>query len=376
MSLTVIVPTLDEALHVEASVRSALPVADRVFVVDSGSTDGTQDIVLRLAAEDDRVVLVHHPYEGPAAQKNWALDHLAIDTRWVLFLDADERLSPECVRSMAQVTRGRPPVPTEGEGRPAVDRDAHRDGRRDERDDEPVGYFVNRRILFFGRFIRRGGWYPNWNLRLIRRGRGRYEQRRVHEHMVVDGETAFLHGDLLHEDHRDLTFSIAKHNRYSSDEAWEYERAAGDGYARLFTRDPLARRRWLKTRVWARLPFKGPLYFVWAYVIRLGFLDGAEGLRFHMMHAMYKQFDELKQWERRRMGRAGEKVGAPATGPTPPARVDRDLATATSSRAPLPAPGAFLRAVGSHPATAHAEASDRVLATGDGSRRSRAERST
>lgn len=290
MTLTVIIPVKDEELHIQRCLDSVLDVADRIYVIDSGSTDRTCKIVGQYTARHENVSLVHHGYEGPARQKNWALDALPAETSWVMFLDADESVSPDLARALLRATD---------------------DGG--ERADPPVvGWFINRRILFHGRFIRHGGWYPNWNLRLIRRGAGRYEDRRVHEHMQVSGPTAFLTGDLIHEDLRDLSFSIAKHNRYSSDEAAEYEQAAGDSYGRLFSRDPLARRRWIKTRVWARLPLKAPLYFLWCYVIRLGFLDGRQGFWFHVMHAMYKQFDELKQWERREARTAPERTADPS----------------------------------------------------------------
>jgi len=278
MSLTVIIPVKDEALHIQRCLESVVGLADLIYVIDSGSTDETPSIVHRFSTSHPHVVLTHHDYEGPAHQKNWALRALRIESEWVLFLDADESVSPALAGAITDATR----ASADGATAPAVN-----------------GWFVNRRVLFHGRFIRHGGWYPNWNLRLIRYGFGCYEDRRVHEHMRVEGKTAFLEGDLIHEDLRDLSFSIAKHNRYSSDEAKEYEQASRDSYGRLFSRDPLARRRWVKTRIWARLPFKAPLYFVWCYLIRLGFLDGKQGFWFHVMHAMYKQFDELKQWERR-----------------------------------------------------------------------------
>ncbi|MEM7306325.1 MAG: glycosyltransferase family 2 protein [Planctomycetota bacterium] len=275
MSVTVLIPVKNEELHLRQCLAAVVGWADRVVVVDSFSSDGTLEVAASFAGRG--VEVVQHEYAGPADQKNWALDHLGLDTDWVLFLDADEVVSPELAREIAAATGS---------------------------DDNPVaGYFLNRRIIWCGRWIRHGGWFPNWNLRLFRRDRARYEMRRVHEHMVVDGPTDKLDGCLIHEDLRDLTHAIAKHNRYSNDEALEYAEVLegkSDGYARLFSRDPLARRRWIKTKLWARLPGKGALYFVWCYAVRLGFLDGQIGLRYHLMHAIYKHFDEMKLWELRR----------------------------------------------------------------------------
>ncbi len=119
---------------------------------------------------------------------------------------------------------------------------------------------MNRVFIFMGRRIRHCGYYPSWNLRLFKRGRATYEDRRVHEHMRVDGPTAYLPKDalLLHEDRRGLEHFIAKHNRYSTLEARELY----DVYAaqpkwpglRPLRRDPMARRRFLKTRVLPNLP--------------------------------------------------------------------------------------------------------------------------
>lgn len=274
-NVTVIIPTFNEEQHLTRCLRSAVRLTDQVYVVDSFSTDATRALARRF--HDRGVVTVQHAYAGPAQQKNWALEHLPIATDWVLFLDADEALSEELVDEVARTV--------------------------DRRDNPVCGYFIRRRIIWFGRWIRFGGWYPSWNLRLFRHGSGRYEERRVHEHMRVDGPTAALRHDLIHEDLRDLSHSIAKHNRYSSLEAQEYQRileGRRDGYACLWSRDPLARRRWLKTRIFARLPGKMLWYFLWSYVLRLGFLDGLAGLRYHSLQAVYRHFDELKLWELRR----------------------------------------------------------------------------
>lgn len=272
MSVTVIIPARDEALHLRECLES-VEWAERVVVVDSGSTDET----VAIARSFPEVELVQHAYEGPADQKNWALEHLGIATEWVLFLDADERVTPDLASEIRRVT---------GPNGPLLD-----------------GWFVNRRIIWEGRWMRHGGWFPNWNLRLLRVGRGRYERRRVHEHVLCEGPTGRLRHHLVHEDRRGLSHQIRKHDRYSTDEAREYAAllaGSGDGYAKLFTRDPLARRRWVKTRLWARLPGKPLWYFLWAYFARLGFLDGLAGLRFHSMHAAFKLFDELKLFELRR----------------------------------------------------------------------------
>ena len=285
--LTVIVPVKNEELHLVACLESVVGWARRIVVVDSFSDDRTTEIARSFAGRG--VELVQHAYAGPADQKNWALDALDIATEWVLFLDADERVTPELATEIERSTAS---------------------------PDAADGYFLNRRILWCGRWIRHGGWFPNWNLRLFRFGRARYEMRRVHEHMVCDGPTQKLEGHLIHEDLRDLTHAIDKHNRYSNAEAHEYKAlrsGRSDAYGRLFTRDPLARRRWIKTRVWAHLPLKPLWYFLWCYGVRLGFLDGTLGLRYHLLHAMFKYFDELKLWELERAQPRPRALEAPSS---------------------------------------------------------------
>jgi len=271
MSVTVIIPVFNESIHMEACLASVSGWAERVIVLDSFSTDDTVAIAESFGAP---VEVVQHCYDGPADQKNWALDELDIATPWVFFLDADELVSPELRDEIVRLTS--------------------------DEANEISGYFVNRRIIWYGRWIRHGGWFPNWNLRLFRRGKARYHMRRVHEHMVTEGPTARLAGHLVHEDLRDLTHSIQKHNRYSNLEAAEYLEAregGKDAYAKLLTTDGLARKRWIKHYVWSRLPLKALFYFVYAWVFRAGFLDGWIGLRYHALHALFKHFDAMKLWE-------------------------------------------------------------------------------
>jgi len=184
------VTTKNEERSLGACLESAR-FAEEIVVVDSGSTDQTKAIARSLA---DRVL--EHEYENPAAQKNWALPQLAHD--WVLILDADERVSPE----LAAEVRGL--IAADGNGYD--------------------GFYLNRKLIFYGKWIRHCGWYPSWNLRLFRHGHGRYEKREVHEHLLLDGKAGYCQHDLIHEDLRDMSFWIAKHNRYSSQEAGELDR--------------------------------------------------------------------------------------------------------------------------------------------------------
>jgi len=267
-TVTALIPTYNEELNLHDCLASLRGWVDEIFVVDSFSTDRTCEIARAAGAR-----VVQHEYPGPAEQKNWALDNLPIKSEWVLILDADERVSA--------------PLRDEILGLIAAGGDCQ-------------GFYLNRLFIFYGHPIRHCGWYPSWNLRLFRRGAARYENRAVHEHMVVAGPVGFCRADLLHEDQRDLSHWIAKHNRYSSLEADEMVRAR-TGQSRMARRlhGSLALKRLIKERLWRYLPGRSLLYFLYLYVLRLGFLDGAAGWRFCLMHASVEFWTSLKYWELR-----------------------------------------------------------------------------
>jgi len=271
-NIEVIVPTFNEEVNLPFALRSLMEWADAVYVVDSGSTDRTCEIAREMGA-----IVVHRPWLGYAAQKNWALDNLPLTAEWAFILDADESITPELRTELIGIA-GKPPEQV-----------------------RHAGFYVNRLTYFLGRPIRHCGYFPSYNLRFFRRGRARYEEREVHEHMIVDGETARLRGIMLHEDRRGLEHFIAKHNRYSTLEARELRRelaeAAGHDLPEL--ERGIAIRRWLKRNVLPKLPLSGFWRFMYMYFVRLGFLDGATGLRFCLVLATYDLFISLKLAELR-----------------------------------------------------------------------------
>jgi glycosyltransferase involved in cell wall biosynthesis len=264
-SITVIIPTRDEAVHIRRCVASARPLG-RVIVVDSGSTDATQRIAREHGAE-----VVEHAWEGHAAQKNWALDTLDITTPWVLFLDADEYLTDAA--------------------RAAI-RSAVASNRAD-------GFELPRAYVFLGTRLRYAWWYPDYQLRLFRRGRGRFEERRVHEHVIVDGAVAQIEMPLMHENLKGLSAFIERHNRYSDLEAAEIASPSRVRKAGALRGTWAQRRRALKDRLWWRLPARPLVRFLWLYVVRRGFLDGRRGLLFCQLIAMYDLMIDAKLMERR-----------------------------------------------------------------------------
>ncbi len=273
--VSVLIPTLDEELNLPACLDS-VAWADQVFVVDSFSSDRTVAIARERGAE-----VVQHRFESYARQKNWALETLPFRHDWVLIVDADERVTPELRVEIASIV-ALPPLP---EG--------------------PRGYYVNRRFIFLGRWIRHAGWYPSWNLRLFRHRFGRYDDREVHEHVVLDGRGGYLQHDLLHLDSRGLEAFVARHNRYSSLEAAARLRAATGAPERARLRgsllgSPVARKRLLRERVWPRVPAKPLALFVYMYLVRQGFRDGRVGFAFCVFHAFQEFMVGLKMAELQR----------------------------------------------------------------------------
>jgi glycosyltransferase involved in cell wall biosynthesis len=282
--IAIMIPTKNEEANLPFALASVRDWAAQVFVLDSGSTDRTREITEQYGA-----TIVHHDWAGYARQKNWGLDNLPITMPWVFILDADEVITPELRDELTRVAR-------------------------EDRCPEN-GFYVNRFFIFLDKRIRHCGFYPSWNLRFFRRGKARYEEREVHEHMVVDGRVGYLRHDMEHNDRRGLADYIAKHNRYSTLEAAEMfktEQGVADGtFKARFWGGPIERRRWIKHKLWPRLPARWLARFMFMYVFRLGFLDGATGFHFCLFMAAYEHQISLKLKELRTRERRARKSTEP-----------------------------------------------------------------
>lgn len=263
-SVDVMVTSFNEADHIREVVANARQIG-RVFVLDSQSTDGTQELARQAGA-----VVVEHAFEGYARQKNWGLENLPFTGEWVFIIDADERLTPGLVRE----------IKTRAADAASAD-----------------GYFVNRLMIFMGRPIRHGGLYPSWNLRFFRRGRCRYEDRSVHEHMLCDGPTDYLRQEMLHIRHETISQYIAKHIHYANLESDEWVKLRlGRGSAaspQALFRHSLRYRQWLRRRVWPVLPGRPLWRFIYMYLLRMGFLDGRAGWDLALLMASYEYMISL-----------------------------------------------------------------------------------
>lgn len=263
--LTVVILTRDEERHIARAISSVQGLASQIFVMDSGSTDRTAQIAQGLGA-----VVRTNPWTNHARQFNHALDLLPVGTDWVMRLDADEVVSPNLAREIAAELPHLAP--------------------------DIVGVTIGRRISFMGRPIRHGGVFPIRVLRIFRHGSGRCEDRWMDEHIKVSGPIAGLQGEILDDNLNSLTWWIAKHNSYASREVVDllnlkHGFMAHDSVASL-AGGQAGIKRWLKEKLYVRLPggLRAFAYFFWRYVLRLGFLDGREGLAFHVLQGFWYRF--------------------------------------------------------------------------------------
>jgi len=279
MNVSVLIPVRNEAANIAACIES-VRWADEIVVVDSSSTDGTIDIARNAGAK-----VVQFQWNGKfPKKKNWALQNVPWKNEWVLILDADERILPELAAEIQAELKS-----------PRAD-----------------GYFINRRFIFLGQWIRHCGYYPSWNLRLFRHPLGRYEtvqttdtasgDNEVHEHVVLKGKIASLQNDMLHYAYPDIYTWVEKHNRYSNWEAEVEVNGPGAGNEGKAIGSNLSARRQL--RVWSRrLPFRPALRFFYSYILKRGFLDGRAGYMFCRLLATYEMLNVFKARERRNQGK-------------------------------------------------------------------------
>jgi glycosyltransferase involved in cell wall biosynthesis len=277
--VSAVVLTKDEELNLPACLASIRELVDEIYVVDSGSTDRTLEIARAAGAN-----IVEHPFTGHSAQWQWALNALPLEHEWVLGLDADQRLTSELADEL---------------------RTLFSDTQRTEPFD---AFYVTRRNVFRGKWIRWGGYYPKRFIKLFRRGRLVHEEADLLDHHFrVRGKTAMLAHDIVEENLKEdsIDFWIQKHLRYAELLAREeLRRRAGSAPTTVkpaLLGNPDERAEWQK-KTWAVLPrfVRAPAYFIWRYVFLLGFLDGKQGFAFHFLHAFwFRLVTDLKIDEQR-----------------------------------------------------------------------------
>jgi len=243
-SLSVIVITKNEERNIRECLES-VGWAGEIVVVDAGSTDRTVELAKRVTPK----VFVD-AWKGYGAARNEALTHCV--NEWVLWLDADERVTPALAGEITSVIAS-----------PAV---------------HVVGYEVPRAAYFLGKWIKHCGWYPGHVVRLFRRGAGRFTEDKVHERLEVDGQIGRLKSDLLHFTDPNLFHYFEKFNRYTS----------------LAAEELLGQRRKFR---FTQLLLRPAWVFIRMYIVRRGFLDGIQGFILSLLSSFYVFVKYAKLWE-------------------------------------------------------------------------------
>ncbi len=241
VSVTII--TKNEASNIRQCLEG-VRWADEIVVVDNGSMDDTREICQAFGAR-----VFSEEWKGFARQKNSAIDKAR--NEWVLSLDADERIPPELRREIETILKGTPSCD---------------------------GYRIARQNFFLGRWIRRCGWYPDHNLRLFRKSKGRFLERAVHEKVIVEGRVGYLKSPMEHHTYRSLSDFMERLERYSSLAAQEMQKEG-----RAF-------------RLWDIL-LRPPGTFLQMYFLRAGFLEGYYGFLLSVLYSFYTllKYSKLKE---------------------------------------------------------------------------------
>ena len=242
--LSVAIITKNEARNIEDCLKS-VSWADDIIVVDQFSEDGTADLATGLGAR-----VFQEAWKGFASQKNSALEKTS--QSWVLSLDADERIPPALRDEIRTVI---------------------------SQQDASEGYFIARKNFFCGQWIRHGGWYPDYNLRLFKKSAGQFEERTVHEKMVVKGRTGYLKHPMEHHTYSSVADYLERMERYS-------RLAAGE----ISGKGPWSR--------WHTLTLRPPSTFLSMYFLQRGFLDGTKGLFLAVSYAYYTFLKYYRYYDR------------------------------------------------------------------------------
>ncbi|WP_368337352.1 glycosyltransferase family 2 protein [Parabacteroides merdae] len=286
LDITAIILTYNEEIHIRRCMENVNQFAKKVYIVDCFSTDRTVEIARKLGAE-----VVEHEWPGNQAEQfNWALDTLEINTGWILRLDADEYLLPGLIEEL------REKLPAISEGVSALSLSLAR--------------------AFCGKILHHGIVNNIKIIRLFRKGKARYEKRLMDEHLsVLSGETVELKNRFVDDNRMSLGQFTDKHNGYAAREAAllldaEYHLTDTESMPQDYGKEVI-RKRMQKAR-YARMPlfWRAFGYFVYRYVIKLGFLDGKEGFLWDFLQGWwYRTLVDAKIYEiKKACGNDKEKI--------------------------------------------------------------------
>lgn len=275
LDITVIILTYNEELHIRRCLENVCPIAKKVYVIDSPSTDNT----VAICNEFENVEVVVHKYPGNQAEQfNWALDNVKIETEWVLRLDADEYLLPELVEEL------RNKLPTMEEDVSALS--------------------LSRARAFMGKVLRHGIVDNIKIVRIFRTGKARYEKRIMDEHLsILEGKTIEMEHKFIDDSRIPIGQFTSKHENYASREAVllldaEYKLTNTASMNQEHGREVEKKR--AQKEKYARMPlfWRAFAYFMYRYIVKLGFLDGKEGFCWDFFQGLwYRTLVDAKVFE-------------------------------------------------------------------------------
>ena len=269
LNISVIILTYNEEINIKDCLQSIYGWVEDIFIVDSYSADKTLEI-----AEKYTNQIYQRPFKNHAEQLNWALRNLKIETEWILRLDADEIVNEKLRNELTEKLCKFP--------------------------NDISGLYTKRRVYFLDKWIKHGGYYPIWLLRIWRKDKAYCEERWMDEHIkVTEGNTAFLKNDIIDYNKKNLHWWISKHNDYATREAVDILNLKHNMLnnkmtlvnAKFFGTQE-QKKRWMKEKIYANIPlFVRPfIYFIYRYFLKFGFLDGREGLIWHFLQGFWYRF--------------------------------------------------------------------------------------
>lgn len=280
MAVSIFIQTLNEEANLPGLLES-VSFADDIVVLDSLSTDSTKQIAL-----DHGCRWFERPYDGRGPHQNWAMEHIDFKHRWVFYLDADERMTPQLRAEIESIA------------------DAWDAGAMSREQNDPVAYYCGRKNFFCGRWLKHA--MPPGNIMRFFQPPFIRFARLANPTPTVDGQVGYLREHFLHHNFsKGLSEWFERHNRYSTYEAKETMRALAENpvkFSHLLSSDRNTRRLELKNLSF-RMPMRPWLKFFYMYFLKLGFLDGRAGLTYCTLQAIYEYLIVLKVRELKRIDR-------------------------------------------------------------------------
>ena len=264
-SLCIIILTFNEEINIRKCLESIKNFADEIIIIDSFSNDKTKSI-----CENYKVKFVQNKFINQAKQFNWALSNVEIKSKWIMRLDADEEVTENLAREIKININS---------------------------ESKNNGFYICRKLIWCGKWIKYGGIYPLWLARIFKKGTAVYEER-TEEHLLIDGKTGKIKGDLLENNLKNkIEYFTIKHLETAKGEVREiFDKSFDKNITSDKTLNKIRIRRFFKINFFNKTPLflRSLFYFIYRYIFRLGFLDGKEGFTFHFFQAFwYRMFIDM-----------------------------------------------------------------------------------